>query len=216
MDGLLIDSERIAQQCCIQAGLDLGFAIDEALARTFLGVTKEGCIQILKNEFPAINSEIFYQHSHHLFDSMLSENLTTKPGAVELLKHLTQTGFPFALASSSSQQRVNKSLRLTNIASFFPERIRITSEKALHSKPEPDLFLAAASCISVAPKNCLVLEDSENGIKSGRSAGCIVCMIPDLIPFSDKLEQWCDFVADDLYDVLSFISTHNLTRKTPE
>ena len=60
MDGLLIDSEHIAQQCCIQAGYDLGYPIDQTLARRFLGVTHDGCVQILQDAFPGIDAESLF------------------------------------------------------------------------------------------------------------------------------------------------------------
>ena len=110
---------------------------------------------------------------------------------------------PFALASSSSRERTENCLRLTGLLNFFPESIRITGEKAIHSKPAPDLFLQAAACLNVPSANCLVLEDSVNGITAGRAAGCVVCMVPDLIPYTESLRSQCDLVAQDLADVLA-------------
>ena len=88
---------------------------------------------------------------------------------------------------------------------FFPESIQITGDKAAHSKPAPDLFLQAAACLNVPRENCLVLEDSVNGVTAGRAAGCVVCMVPDLIPYTDALRTQCDLVARDLEDVLAFL-----------
>ena len=70
MDGLLIDSEHIAQQCCIQAGYDLGYPIDQTLARRFLGVTHDGCVQILQDAFPGIDAESLFRHSRELLKGL--------------------------------------------------------------------------------------------------------------------------------------------------
>ena len=203
MDGLLIDSEHIAQQCCIQAGYDLGYPIDQTLARRFLGVTHDGCVQILQDAFPGIDAESLFRHSRELLKAQFEKSLTAKPGALALLIYLKDAHVPFALASSSSRERTENYLRLTGLLNFFPESIRITGEKAIHSKPAPDLFLQAAACLNVPSANCLVLEDSVNGITAGRAAGCVVCMVPDLIPYTESLRSQCDLVAQDLADVLA-------------
>ena len=203
MDGLLIDSEHIAQQCCIQAGYDLGYPIDQTLARRFLGVTHDGCVQILQDAFPGIDAESLLRHSRELLKAQFEKSLTAKPGALALLIYLKDAHVPFALASSSSRERTENCLRLTGLLNFFPESIRITGEKAIHSKPAPDLFLQAAACLNVPSANCLVLEDSVNGITAGRAAGCVVCMVPDLIPYTESLRSQCDLVAQDLADVLA-------------
>ena len=203
MDGLLIDSEHIAQQCCIQAGYDLGYPIDQTLARRFLGVTHDGCVQILQDAFPGIDAESLFRHSRELLKAQFEKSLTAKPGALALLIYLKDAHVPFALASSSSRERTENCLRLTGLLNFFPESIRKNREKAIHSKPAPDLFLQAAACLNVPSANCLVLEDSVNGITAGRAAGCVVCMVPDLIPYTESLRSQCDLVAQDLADVLA-------------
>ena len=203
MDGLLIDSEHIAQQCCIQAGYDLGYPIDQTLARRFLGVTHDGCVQILQDAFPGIDAESLFRHSRELLKAQFEKSLTAKPGALALLIYLKDAHVPFALTSSSSRERTENCLRLTGLLNFFPESIRITGEKAIHSKPAPDLFLQAAAGLNVPSANCLVLEDSVNGITAGRAAGCVVCMVPDLIPYTESLRSQCDLVAQDLADVLA-------------
>ena len=203
MDGLLIDSERIAQRCCIQAGRNLGFPIDQTLSRRFLGVTRSGCVQILQDAFPGIDAESLFRHSRELVKVQFEKSLTAKPGALALLTYLRDAHVPFALASSSSRERAENCLRLTGLLDFFPESIQVTGEKAVHSKPAPDLFLQAAACLNVPCENCLVLEDSVNGVTAGRAAGCMVCMVPDLIPYTAALRTHCDLVARDLEDVLT-------------
>ena len=91
MDGLLIDSERIAQRCCIQAGRDLGFPIDQTLSRRFLGVTHSGCVQILQDAFPGIDAETLFRHSRELLKVQFEKSLTAKPGALALLTYFTFT-----------------------------------------------------------------------------------------------------------------------------
>ena len=67
-----------------------------------------------------------------------------------------------------------------------------------HGKPEPDIFLLAADRIGCAPENCYVFEDSENGIRAGKAAGCTAIMIPDILKPSDEIRE----IADGIYESL--------------
>ena len=188
MDGLLIDSERLAQRSCLQAGRELGYPIDESVTRRLLGCTHEECERIISEALPGVDVLDYFKRSKRMLDESFPKELKAKPGAVTFVSWLSRHGIPYALASSSTRERIVQSLS-------------ITGEDAAHSKPEPDLFLAAAARLGVSPRDCLVLEDSVNGIKAGRAAGSFVCMIPDIIPYSSSLAPWCDAVADSLEEL---------------
>ena len=81
----------------------------------------------------------------------------------------------------------------------------VTGDLGLPSKPEPDMFLTAAKRLGVAPENCLVLEDSVNGIKAGRNAGMQVGMVPDVLPYREELAPYCDHVLPDLAAVIPLL-----------
>ena len=76
----------------------------------------------------------------------------------------------------------------------------------LPSKPAPDVFLKAAKALNASPESCLVLEDSIHGVQAGRNAGMTVCMVPDMIPFSEALAPYCDFVKPDLAAVIPLLT----------
>lgn len=199
MDGLLIDSERLAQRSCLQAGHELGYPIDESVTRRLLGCTHEECERIISEALPGVDVLDYFKRSKRMLDESFPKELKAKPGAVTFVSWLSRHGIPYALASSSTRERIVQSLSITGLASLFP--VCLTGEDAAHSKPEPDLFLAAAARLGVSPRDCLVLEDSVNGIKAGRAAGSFVCMIPDIIPYSSSLAPWCDAVADSLEEL---------------
>ena len=180
MDGLLIDSERLAQRSCLQAGRELGYPIDESVTRRLLGCTHEECERIISEALPGVDVLDYFKRSKRMLDESFPKELKAKPGAVTFVSWLSRHGIPYALASSSTRERIVQSLSITGLAFLFP--VCLTGEDAAHSKPEPDLFLAAAARLGVSPRDCLVLEDSVNGIKAGRAAGSFVCMIPDIIP----------------------------------
>ena len=78
-----------------------------------------------------------------------------------------------------------------------------------NGKPAPDIFLKAAEKLGVDIKECLVLEDSINGIKGGSSAGARVIMVPDTIEPTDEIREKVDAIEPDLEAVIEWISKEN-------
>jgi beta-phosphoglucomutase-like phosphatase (HAD superfamily) len=77
---------------------------------------------------------------------------------------------PFCLATSSSPQRLAISMAESGLASFF-ENKSFTASQVQNGKPAPDLMLFAAENMAVPPQNCLVIEDSEMGLRAAAAAG---------------------------------------------
>ena len=66
----------------------------------------------------------------------------------------------------------------------------VTAEDVTRIKPFPDLFLAAAEKLGLAPEECLVVEDSLNGLKAGQNAGMRVLVVPN------DVTKYCTFEGD--------------------
>jgi HAD superfamily hydrolase (TIGR01509 family) len=101
------------------------------------------------------------------------------PGARELLAHARDLGLPCAVASSSDREWVEGWLERHAIRAAF-HCVR-TADDVEWTKPAPDLFLSAASCLGVPPAGCLVFEDSPNGILAARAAGMRCVAVPGAI-----------------------------------
>lgn len=99
------------------------------------------------------------------------------------MRHLHANKVPFALATSSGAEMVDlKTTHHRELFSLFNHRVCGSSDKEVkNGKPAPDIFLIAANRFSEppAPENCLVFEDSPNGVTAGISAGMQVVMVPD-------------------------------------
>ena len=126
-----------------------------------------------------------------------------KKGAKELLDYLKAHGIPCAVASSSPKSMVEAYLGKLGVLGYFDSFV--TGDLGLPSKPAPDMFLTAAKELHTAPQDCLVLEDSVNGIKAGRNAGMQVGMVPDVLPYKDELKPFCDHVLPDLAAVIPLL-----------
>ena len=73
------------------------------------------------------------------------------------------------------------------------------------SKPAPDIYLRAAELLGVAPQECIALEDSPNGIRSGIAAGMYTVMIPDMIPATEELLAIASNKVDTLLDIMPLL-----------
>ena len=90
-----------------------------------------------------------------------------------------------AVGSSTREWAVKEFLGKIDVLRFFD--IFICGDMGLKSKPAPDIFLACADKMGLAPADCFVLEDSINGIKAAHAAGMKPVMIPDMIAPTEEI-----------------------------
>nr|MBQ6739582.1 HAD family hydrolase [Synergistaceae bacterium] len=81
----------------------------------------------------------------------------------------------------------------------------ITWQPGMKGKPAPDIFLAAARELEVNPEECLVLEDSYNGVRAAHAANMNVIMIPDLLKPTPEILKLADAILEDLTQVIKFL-----------
>jgi HAD superfamily hydrolase (TIGR01509 family) len=101
------------------------------------------------------------------------------PGAVELLARLRAGRYPIGLASNSPRRFVDLALATSGIRPDTFDAICAGDEVA-HPKPAPDIYMAVARALGVAPGRVCVFEDSPTGVAAGRGAGCFVVGVPSL------------------------------------
>jgi HAD superfamily hydrolase (TIGR01509 family) len=203
MDGLLLDSEPLYRVTWKAAGSSLGFPIDDVLYERFVGRGNVEAEKILREHFGEIFPlDEFHKRWRSDWDERLAAApLARKPGAMELLDFLDARGIPKALATSSPRDLAVRCLgelaaRFTAIA---------FGDEVSHSKPAPELFLLASQRLGIAPADCLVLEDSEAGVRAARAAGMDVIMVPDLVPPSPEVASMATRVCKTLREVVRFI-----------
>ncbi len=107
------------------------------------------------------------------------ENVPWRPGARELLDDLVANGVPCALVTMSWQRFVEPILAHLPPDSFGSI---VTGDRVEFGKPHPEPYLTAAAALGVSPTQCLAIEDSNTGAKSGVAAGCLVLCVPHHVP----------------------------------
>ena len=201
MDGLLFDSERIGLIEMIAAGREQGIDMEEEPVRATIGKTIEAAKQVYMEWYPALDYDALrISFTNRMQQLAATGNMPLKEGVRELLEVLKAHKIPMAVASSSEESTIRSYLENAGILHYFDALV--SGVDMPHSKPAPDIFLAAADKLHVDPRDCLVLEDSYNGVKAGRAAHCTVCMVPDILPYYDELSPFVDHLLPSLRHVI--------------
>lgn len=167
-DGVVIDSEVISARMLIAELEGHGVRIDlDFVARHFLGRSYPTVLAEVRRTFGiALPDRFEADYRARLLDAF-ARGLAEMPGVRAVLAALDR---PYCLATSSSPERVARSLSLTDLGRFFEGRV-FTASRVARGKPAPDLFLLAAAEMGADPADCLVIEDSLTGVRAGLAAG---------------------------------------------
>lgn len=173
-DGVLVDSEGIAAQTLSRFLTHLGWPL------TPQDITAQFKGQSLHDTRATVEAKLGSAlPATWLYDLAMNTALDfakeLKPigGITRLLSNLRGMEKPFCVASQSTPERIELSLRLSGLASHFePLGKRCFSAMQVpRGKPHPDLFLHAAKAMGFSPADCLVIEDSPTGVTAGLRAG---------------------------------------------
>ena len=176
MDGVIVDTEPVHHFAYYQHFNELGIEVSDEMYRSFTGNSTRNIFQKLKAQFDLQEDvEDLILRKRHLFNEAfdLKEDLYLIDGVEELIKDLHANGIQLIVASSASKVTINRVFTRFNLHQYFTHIV--SGEDFPKSKPHPAIFEHAAS-LSIAPKeNCIVIEDSTNGIQAAVSAG-IFCV----------------------------------------
>lgn len=202
MDGVLIDSEPLWRIAMIQGFNDIGIDFTDDDCRKTTGMRFKEVVEYWFNHHNITHSTPIQLNDavhSHLIDLIHAKG-EVMLGTFELLDFLKTKQFPIGLATSSSHILVDAVLKKTQIQPYFHS---ITSAEFLqHGKPHPEVFFKCAENLNISPQNCLVIEDSVNGVKAGKAAGMTVIAIPDLEHKEDNRFEIADYRLNNLLDVI--------------
>ncbi|HEX2590089.1 MAG TPA: HAD-IA family hydrolase [Rhizomicrobium sp.] len=170
-DGVLVESEVLAHEVETKVLGDIGLHYDRREFKTrFMGMSDTAFWEALEKDAQerlgrSIKDEI-RGPMHDMMRAAVRERLTEVAGAKAAIASVTH---PKAVASSSTKQGLEIKLKMVGHWDHFAPYI-YSAEHVVHAKPAPDLFLHAAQELSVPPSECLVIEDSVNGVKAALAA----------------------------------------------
>ncbi|MCP2322504.1 HAD superfamily hydrolase (TIGR01509 family) [Hamadaea flava] len=193
-DGVLVDSERIAIRLNIELLAEYGHHATEAdIVDHFVGKSLPSIQELIAEwlgrpvpEWP----DLWMTRMTAAHDA----ELTAVDGIAEALDRID---LPVCVASSGRLEKTRHSLKLTGLSHHFGDRL-FSSTMVERGKPFPDLFLHAARTLGVEPTACVVVEDSEPGVRAARSAGMRCFAYAGGVTSGEKLIGDGTVVFDDM------------------
>ena len=151
---------------------DLGLVYDDVEFMTrFVGTSDADFVAMLRADHAARGKGLFPDDFLDRVRAACWDRFTTDLRAIDGVKHFLEAlNCPIAVASSSTVRSLRRKLSLTGLAGSFGDHV-YSAEVVQNGKPAPDLFLHAATQLSISPPQCVVIEDSINGVKAGVAAG---------------------------------------------
>lgn len=178
-DGVLVDTEPLANRVFVQLVRENGFDVEEEIyLHKFAGVTLPDRIRTTEQELHWSAPKDFLPQFHERLIELTEASMQPVQGIHELVQSLP---VPSCVASNGSRAEIDLRLKLSNLASFFGSAI-FSGLEVPNPKPAPDVYLAAAQSFGIEPSHCVVIEDSLPGVRAGRSAGMRVYGYAALTP----------------------------------
>jgi HAD superfamily hydrolase (TIGR01509 family) len=206
MDGLLLDTEKIALAVFVTSCREFGFKPDTKIYYQCIGTTFPDMKKILREgygeSFPL--DAVLELWSRKFHEETDPKPIHLKIGTLELLRYLEKEGIKKAVVTSTRQENALRWLTNAGILHYFD--FVLGGDQVTNGKPHPEIYLTACQRLNEEPDCCLALEDSDNGVLSASDAGLTVIQIPDLVQPSAKVRALGHRIVKSLADVESFLS----------
>ena len=209
MDGVMIDTENQSNLGWLWAASQKNVEMPLWLIDSFKGAPAKLSQSFFDDYYHGEQDywEMRTMRTEHVYKIRETEEVPVKPGLHMLLDYIKDNGLKCAVATSTQKSSAQKSLHRIGAWDYLSGVVY--GDEVEHGKPEPDIFLRAAGFIGCEPSECVVIEDSINGIKAGHAAGMKVIHIPDTIEINDDIRSLTSVVCHSLSDVPDIIDTWN-------
>lgn len=171
MDGVLTDSEPLINAAAVAMFRERGVPVAPEDFVPFIGTGENRYLGGVAEKYGVpLDLEAAKRRTYEIYLDLVPRQLRAFPGAVELARRARAAGRRVAVASSADRIKIEANLRQIGLPPAWWDAV-VSAEDAVHKKPAPDLFLAAARQLGLPPAACVVIEDAVNGVAAARAAG---------------------------------------------
>lgn len=203
MDGVIVDTEPLHSKAYFQMFYDWNLEVSDAMYHSFTGQsTLKVCSQLCDHFQININPQELVLHKRKKFHELFKNDpeLALISGVRERIEEYHENGLTLVLASSASMGTINAVFDRFNLNPYFKEKLSGADLQA--SKPHPEIFLKAAQTTGKEKHNCVVIEDSTNGILAAKAAN-IACVGYNSMNSKNQNYQLADKVINH-FDEIAF------------
>lgn len=203
MDGVILNSEPINTKVCVNILKKNGINVNSEYFDKYLGIANPIMWEDIKKEYEINKSvnEIIEIQEKATFEIMKNGDILESPNLKEFLSMLKNNNIPCAIASSSPQELINIIVDKLEIKEYL--QFWISAENFNTSKPDPKIFIETAKRLGIEPKDIIVIEDSENGIKAAKRAG-MKCIAYSKHHIGTPNMSEADYVINDFSEILKY------------
>ena len=202
LDGTLVDSMGIWKEIDIEYLSSKEIPFPEDLQKDLEGMCFHDTARYFKKRFNIEDPcDIIEKTWNDMAEYKYSHEVDLKKGVLDVLSYAKDNGIKLGIATSNSRRLTEALLKAKGLNDTFD--YVLTGCESLKSKPDPEIYLTAASALDVSPDKCLVFEDIVAGIMAGKNAGMRVCCVDD--KYSDyckdekqKLSDYYIYSYDDI------------------
>ncbi|MGJ7922822.1 HAD family hydrolase [Neobacillus sp. LXY-4] len=204
MDGVIIDSEPMHDMVDMEVAAGFNIRLDRDRLQKYVGMrARDVWNSVIKEDQLSLTADQLLLIADEKKVKFIEvSDLAPIDGIRELLKRLKQLNYKIALASSSPIELIDAVLHKFEIESFFD--YKVSGDEVQNGKPAPDIYLETARRMNVNPDDCIVLEDSRNGIDAGNAAGMKTIGFANPGSGNQDLSK-ANHVVDSIEGVLEFI-----------
>ena len=214
MDGLLLDSERVALAMFVDTCRQFGLDPDVKVYYRCIGGNAARTRHIMRegygDSFPLDAIEKAWRSRYE--SEAASRPFPVKAGAAELLSFLQSAKAKKAVVTSTARKIALTKMSNAGLLGHFD--LLIGGDEITRSKPDPEIYLSACRRLGESPSNCLALEDSDNGVFSAHAAGLTVIQIPDLVQPSQSMIGLGHIIVSSLAEVIDLLDLSSTSTDT--
>lgn len=181
LDGVIIDSEPLHYEADRIVFREYGIELADGELDGYVGIDTRRMVTELRDKYDIETpvDDLLEKLNHVKLGLLKTWDLEAIDGIGDLISDLIDNNITIALASSSTMDFIQLAIERAGVSRYFD--VVVSGEHVAKSKPEPDIFLKTASLLKVKPDECLVLEDSVNGVNAAKRAGmkCIGFLNPN-------------------------------------
>ena len=205
MDGVLIDSEPLWRMAMIKGFTDIGIPFTDEDCKKTTGLRFIEVVEFWFDYYKitTVSTTDFENNVTNNLIDLIFTNGKEMAGVLDILTYLKQQSIKIGLATSSSEKLMHSVLQKLVINPYFNSTV--SAQFLQYGKPHPEVYLLCAKQLQIKPANCLVIEDSVNGIIAGKAAQMLVLGLVYEENMNNLKFNVADFTCKNMIDALILI-----------
>jgi HAD superfamily hydrolase (TIGR01509 family) len=205
MDGVLIDSEPLHKRAKELAFAEIGIVLPDSVYDSYKGQPDATMLPeiLTARGLPAEQIQELSRRKRQLYEE-LEHELQAVDGSVEFVAWAASR-YKIALATSATARNREATLRLLGIADLF--HVVVDASGHQRPKPDPEVFLIALGKLRLRPDQCWIIEDSVNGLRAAKAAGCVSAAITTTFDKDTLVNAGADIVVDSFAELQTLLES---------